>query len=365
MKKHARLMIVAALVLGAFTSLATRAQELTPISLQLQWVAQSQFAGYFAAKDLGFYEEEGLDVTILEGAVEIVPQQVVASGGAQFGVAWVPKVLESTEKGEGSVNLVNIAQIFQRSGTLMVSFVDSGIESVADFDGRNVGSWGFGNEHELYAAMRAEVLDMACVIGQNFDMSALLSGELDAAQAMIYNEYAQVLEAVNPATGELYTPDDLNVINFNDVGTAMLQDHVFANAEWLAEEGSEEIAVKFLKATFRGWAYCRDNFDECVEIVLDNGSTLGASHQAWQLNEINQLIWPSPDGIGIMSEEAWEQTVAVAVESAIITTEPMEGAYRSDLAQAALDALMADMADADLMGEEFEPVEVVLNEGGE
>jgi NitT/TauT family transport system substrate-binding protein len=133
----------------------------------------------------------------------------------------------------------------------------------------------------------------------------------------------------------------------------------------LAEEGNEDIAVAFLKATFRGWAYCRDNFDECVEIVLDNGSTLGASHQAWQLNEINKLIWPSPDGIGVMSEEAWEQTVAVALESAIITAEPMEGAYRTDLAQAALDALMADMPDADLMGEEFEPVEVVLNEGGE
>ena len=138
-------------------------------------------------------------------------------------------------------------------------------------------------------------------------MSLLLNGELDAAQAMTYNEYAQVLEAVNPDTGELYQPEDLNVIDFNDVGTAMLQDHVFVNADWLAEEGNEDIAVAFLKASFRGWIHCRDNPDECVEIVLDNGSTLGESHQTWQLNEISKLIWPSPAGIGIMDEELWRR----------------------------------------------------------
>jgi NitT/TauT family transport system substrate-binding protein len=367
MKKSLRFALLAVAMMGILSSFAVKAQELTPINLQLQWVAQSQFAGYFAAKDLGYYEEEGLDVTILEGAVEIVPQQVVASGGAEFGVAWLPKVLESNEQG---VNLVNIAQIFQRSGTLEVSFVDSGIESVADFKGKRIGTWGFGNEHELFAAMRLESIDPenaddVTVIQQPFDMSLLLNGELDAAQAMIYNEYAQVLEAINPATGELYQPEDLNVINFNDVGTAMLQDGVFANADWLAMEGNEEIAVKFLKATFRGWVYVRDNFEEGVAIVLENGTTLGESHQAWQLNEINKLVWPSPMGIGIMDEAAWEQTVAVAIEGKVISEEPKEGSYRTDLAQAAIDALMMDMADADLMGESYEPVVVELREGGE
>src|SRR5690606_20779924 len=156
--------------------------------------AQSQFAGYYAALDQGFYEAMGLDVTILEGAVEIVPQQVVASGGAEFGIAWVPKVLESNEQG---VNRVNLAQIFQRSGTLQVSFVDTGIESVEDFEGMTIGTWGFGNEHELFAAMRLagidpENVDQVEVVQQPFDMSLLLNGEVDAAQAMIYNEYAQV-----------------------------------------------------------------------------------------------------------------------------------------------------------------------------
>jgi NitT/TauT family transport system substrate-binding protein len=359
------LMLLLVLALASVPSIAQ--DELVPVRLQLQWVAQSQFAGYFAALDLGYYEAAGLDVTILEGAVEIVPQQVVASGGAEFGIAWVPKVLASNETG---VNLVNIAQIFQRSGTLQVSFVDTGIETVEDFAGMNIGTWGFGNEHELYAGMRAVGIDPnnpddVTIVQQPFDMSLLLNGEVDAAQAMIYNEYAQVLEAVNPDTGELYTPEDLNVIDWNEEGTAMLQDHIFTNADWLAEEGNEEIAVAFVAASMQGWIHCRDNFDECVDIVLENGSTLGASHQAWQLNEINGLIWPSPAGLGVMDEELWAQTVAVALEAEIITAEPAEGAYRSDIAEAAL-AWIAEMdPEADVAGEDWERVEIELLPGGE
>ncbi len=365
MRKVLGLLFILVLLVGV--SVSTADGHSTSIKLQLQWVAQSQFAGYFAARDLGFYEEEGLDVTILEGAVEIVPQQVVASGGAEFGLAWVPKVLESNEQG---VNLVNIAQVFQRSGTLEVSFVDTGIESVDDFAGMRIGTWGFGNEHELFAAMRAvdidpDSADDVTIVQQPFDMSLLLNGEVDAAQAMTYNEYAQVLEQINPATGELYQPDDLNVINFNDVGTAMLQDHVFVNADWLAEEGNEAIAVAFLKASFRGWIHCRDNPDECVEIVLDNGSTLGESHQTWQLNEISKLIWPSPAGIGIMDEDLWAQTVAVALDGQVISEEPSMDAWRSDLAMAALDALSMGMEDIDLTGDDWQPVDVELREGGE
>lgn len=342
-------------------------EDLVPVRLQLQWVAQSQFAGYFAALDQGYYEEEGLDLTILEGAVEIVPQQVVASGGAEFGIAWVPKVLESREAG---ADLVNIAQIFQRSGTLEVAFVDSGIETVEDFRGRNIGTWGFGNEHELFAAMRAVGIDPnnpedVTIVQQPFDMSLLLNGELDAAEAMIYNEYAQVLEQTNPDTGELYQPEDLNVIDFNDVGTAMLQDHIFVSEAWLAEEGNEDIAERFLRATYRGWIFCRDNFDECVEIVLDAGTTLGESHQRWMLNEINGLIWPSPNGIGMLDEELWDQTVAVALEGEVISEEPDEAAYRTDIAQAALDSLSESMPDLDLTGEEWERIEVELAPGGE
>ena len=336
--------------------------ETTEVKLQLQWVTQSQFAGYFAAVDQGFYAEQCLDVAILEGAVDIVPQQVVASGQAEFGLAWVPKVLASRAEG---ADLVNIAQVFQRSGTLEVSWADAPVATIADMAGKKVGTWGFGNEHELFVAMRAEGIDPnnpddVTIIQQSFDMLALLNRELDAAQAMTYNEYAQVLEAVNPETGELYQPSDLVVIDFNDVGTAMLQDHVFARESWLAEEGNEDIAIRFLAASFKGWQFCRDNFDACVQVVLDNGPTLGQSHMSWQLNEINRLIWPSPAGIGVMDQALWDQTVQVSVDGGVIAEAPSEGAYRTDLAAAAL-----ELVDGDTMGNDYAPIEVELVEGGE
>lgn len=356
--------VTAAFGLGAVVA---QDEALTPVSLQLQWVAQSQFAGYYAAVAQGFYAEEGLDVTILEGAVEIVPQQVVAAGDAEFGIAWVPKVLESNEAGAG---LVNIAQVFQRSGTLQVSFVDTGIESVADFAGLRIGTWGFGNEHELFAAMRAAGIDPdnpddVTIVQQPFDMQLLINGEVDAAQAMTYNEYAQVLEAVDENGEFLFTADDLNVIDFNEVGTAMLQDHIFVREAWLEEEGNDEIAEAFLRGSFRGWIFCRDNFDACVDIVLENGPTLGEGHMRWQLNEINKLVWPSPAGIGVLDLDLFQQTVDVAIEGAVIAEDPGAAAYRLEIAEAALATLSETYPDLDLMGMDYAPLEVEITPGGE
>jgi NitT/TauT family transport system substrate-binding protein len=344
------------------TAAPTDAQANDHVRLQLQWVTQSQFAGYFAAVDQGFYEEEHLDVEILQGAVEIVPQSVVASGGAEFGLAWLPKVLASIEQG---ADLVNIAQPFQRSGTLEVSWADSGITTPEDWRGKRVGTWGFGNEHELFAAMRAVGIDPenaadVTVVQQDFSMDALLQRDLDAAEAMIYNEYAQVLEATNPDTGALYQPEDLNVISFEDVGTAMLQDGIFAQGAWLEDPANQDIAVRFLRASFKGWMWCRDNFEDCVQVVLDNGPTLGAGHQTWQLNEINGLIWPSPQGIGIMDAAAFDRTVDVAIEGEVITAEPADGVYRTDLAQQALDGL-----DGDTTGANYTRRDIEVTPGGE
>jgi NitT/TauT family transport system substrate-binding protein len=366
-KKMLATMVVMALVVAACgddggEGGSETCDELDEVRVQLQWVAQSQFAGYFVATDLGFYEDECLSVEILEGAVEIVPQTVLATGGAEFGLAWVPKALVSREQG---ADIVNIAQVFERSGTLEVSFADSGIQTPADWAGKTVGNWGFGNEYELTAAIELFDVEDVELVGQNFDMLALLNGELDAAEAMIYNEYAQLLEAVNPETGELYQREDFNVIDFNDVGTAMLQDAVWVNADWIAEEGNEDIAVRFLKATFRGWIHCLDNFDECVEVVLNNGSTLGESHQAWQLNEILGLIFPASNGIGVMNESLWEQTVEVATGQ-IAELEGVEisgDAYRTDLAQQAVDALREE--GLDIRGESYERRDIELQLGGE
>ena len=336
-------------------------EEAASVRLQLQWAPQAQFAGYFAADELGYYEEEGLDVEIIDGGPDVIPQQVgSAPDGPEFTISWVPKVLEARQ---AESDLVNIAQIFQRSGTLSVAWADSGITSPADFAGKKVGVWDFGNEFEVTAAASAEGLEQGVdyeKVIQNFDMVAFLAREIDVAEAMIYNEYAQVLEAQNPETGELYQPEDMNVIDYNEVGTAMLQDAIFARASWLEEEGNEDIAERFLRASFRGWIHCRDNPEECIEFTVNAGSTLGAGHQAWMMNEINPLIWPSPEGIGIMDTEQWEQTVQISVDSGIIDEEPPDDAYRTDLAEAALEGI-----EEDTTGEDFTKGTVEVTPGGE
>jgi len=150
------------------------------------------------------------------------------------------------------------------------------------------------------------------------------------------------------------------VINYNDVGTAMLQDAVWTTESWLSQAGNEDVAVRFLRATYRGWVFCRDNFDACVQHVLDAGPTLGESHMRWQLNEINKLIWPSPLGIGTMDAALYQQTVDVAIEGAVLTAAPDSGAYRTDLASQALSGVSGDT-----QGGNFAPITVELNEGGD
>jgi len=335
---------------------------LTKVRFQLQWVAQAQFAGYYAAQDQGYYKDAGLDVSFVLGGPNIDNIQAVAAGNADIGTGWLPKMLQSRENG---TDLVSIAQVFQRSGTRMVSFKDKNITKPADFDGKKIGSWLGGNEPELFAALTKVNLDPAKqnVIQQNFDMSGLLKGDLDVAQAMIYNEYAQVLEATNPATGKQYTPDDVNLLDFNDpsIATAMLQDQIFASDKWLKTGSNSDVATKFLTASFKGWIYCRDNPQKCVDIVLKNGSQLGASHQAWQMNEINGLVWPSPGGIGVMDKTLWDQTIQVATTYKVLKAAPTDGAYRTDLAQAALTALGSSI---DTKGAGFQKGTVTLNAGG-
>ncbi|WP_203581760.1 ABC transporter substrate-binding protein [Microbacterium hibisci] len=343
---------------------------LTEVKLQLQWLPQAQFAGYFAAVDQGFFEEEGLEVEIIPSGGDIVPQDALANGDVDFAIAWVPKVLGSIEAG---ANLTDIAQIFQRSGTLQVSWADSGIESVADFEGKKIGSWGFGNEWEIFAAMAAEGLDSTTVeiITQDFNMNAFLQGDIDAAQAMTYNEYAQLLETVNPDTGELYQPEDFNVISYQDDTTgAMLQDAIWADTERLeSDEAYADTAVKFLKAVVKGWAFARDNPEDAADITLAQGSGWGPSHELWMMNETNKLIWPSEAGIGIIDETAWQQTVDGALAAVnetgahLITEEPPATAWSNEYIQQALDELEAD--GVDVTGDGFSPIDVELQEGGQ
>ena len=340
------------------------------VSLQLQWFTQAQFAGYYAAIDQGFYADQCLDVEIKEGGVEIVPQTELANGNADFAIAWVPKALQTREAG---ADIVDIAQVYERSGTLQVSFVDKGITEPADFADKTIGNWGFGNEYEIFAALGEAGLDPASdvtLVGQQFDMVALLEGEIDAAEAMTYNEYAQVLESVNPDTGELYQPDDFNVVSYEDAGVGMLQDAIWADAGRLADDADyRDQAVRFVAASLQGWAFCRDNVEQCATIVTDAGSTLGATHQQWMMNEVNKLIWPaSGANIGLIDQAAWDRTVEISQGTpnldgaTVLTEDPGPDAYTNDIVTEAVALLGPDV---DLVGSAYTPTDVTPTEGGE
>lgn len=361
----------------ADTAGASGTEDFTPItdiSLQLQWLPQGQFAGYYVAQELGYFEEEGFDsVEIIPSGGDIVPQDALAAGDVDFAIAWVPKVLGTIEA--SGVELTNIAQVFQKSGTTQVSWKGSGITSVADFEGKRIGSWGFGNEWEIFAAMAADDLDASTVsiTTQDFSMNALLDGDVDAAQAMTYNELAQVLEVVNPATGKLYTLDDLDVVYYEDTEGAMLQDAIWADTERLSDPAYADAAVRFLKAIVKGWLYARDNVEEAADIVWNVASTaelafpVGPVHQLWQVNETNKLIWTDAP-FGTIEKSAWDKTVAGALAAKnqdglnLITAEPPASAYSNEYIEKALAALEVD--GVDLSGG-FTPIDVVLTEGGQ
>jgi NitT/TauT family transport system substrate-binding protein len=343
------------------TSTASASSKLTKVSIQLQWVPQAQFAGYFAALDLGYYKDMGLDVKLLNGGPQIVPGQVVAAGRAQFGVNWLTALLAARDTG---TQLVDIAQVFARSGMTQLTWKSSGINTIAKMKGKKVANWLGGNEFELFAALVKAGMDPAknkgvTIVQQPFDMNLFLQNKVDSASAMTYNELAQVLETKNPKTGKLYQLSDLNVIKMQNAGTGMLEDGVFVNGDWIKDTANQNVAKRFLKASFQGWIYCRDHVQECTNIVLKNGPTLGHGHQLWEMNEVNKLIWPAPQGIGVMNAGAFNQTAKIAQQFKVISKKP-SGAYRTDLAKAA----NAMLKGTDTKGMKFKAVSVKVTAGG-
>src|SRR5215510_14618517 len=270
------------------------------VTLQLKWVTQAQFAGYYAAKAKGLYTAEKLDVTIRPGGPDIVPEQVVAGGGAQFGIDWLPSLLSARDQG---APLVNIAQVLAYSGM---------------------------HELALLATLDKHKIDRnkdISLIQQPFDMNLLLLKKVDAAAAMTYNEYKQVLDAG-------VKPDDLVVIDFNKEGTAMLEDGVFAKADWIADAKNKAVAARFLRASLKGWELCKEKPAECVEIVLKESPVLGRDHQAWMMAEINKLVWgpPAPKSrLGKMDPAAFKQTAEIALKFGVIKKAAGDGAYTHEI----------------------------------
>ncbi|MGI8886832.1 MAG: ABC transporter substrate-binding protein [Gaiellaceae bacterium] len=358
------LVVGASLIVAGFAtaSRSSAEQSLTKVTLQSKWVVQSQFAGYYAAKAKGYYKQVGLDVDIKAGGPDILPEQVVLGKQAEFGINWFPSTLQQRDTGN---DLVNIGQVYARSGTTEVTLKSSGINTFKKMRGKKFGVWIFGNEFEQRAALVKNGMNPdkdVQLVKQNFDMLAFLKGEIDAASAMTYNELAQVLEVKNPKTGKLYQLSDLTVFKYSDLGTGMLQDGVFVRGDWIKDAKNQATSVKFLEASFKGWIFCRDHLAECTKIVLQNGPALPAGHQRWQMNEVNALIWPNRLGIGLMDPIEYKRTTTIAKTYKVIKKPATKASYRTDLARKAIANLKKQGLDVN--GKSFKKSVVKLTLGG-
>ncbi|MDQ0440391.1 NitT/TauT family transport system substrate-binding protein [Kaistia dalseonensis] len=327
-----KLMIGAlALAAGLMTSASAFAAD--PITFQLKWVTQAQFAGYYVAKAKGFYDEEGLDVTIKPGGPDIAPEQVIAGGGADVITTWMPAALASREKG---VPLVNIAQPFKKSGLMLTCRKETGISSPADFKGKTLGVWFYGNEYPFLAWMAKLGLktdggpDGVTVLKQGFNVDPLIQKQADCISTMTYNEFGQVLDAGIPES-------ELVVFKYEDQGVATLEDGLYVMEEKLKDPAFVEKMAKFVKASEKGWDYARANPDEAAKIVLDNDET-GAqteAHQKFMIGEVNKLTEGSN---GVLDEADYKRTVTTLLsaggETPVITKEPT-GAWTHAVTDAA------------------------------
>lgn len=311
-------MILAALTLSLAATAAHAAEKVT---LQLKWVTQAQFAGYYVAKDKGFYDEIGLDVTINPGGPDISPPQMIAGGSADVIIDWMPSALASREKG---VALVNIAQPFKRSGMMLTCRKETGIKSPADFKGKTLGVWFFGNEYPFLSWMsRLKIpttggADGVTVLKQGFNVDPLLQKQADCVSTMTYNEYWQVIDAGIPA-------DDLVVFKYEDEGVATLEDGLYVLEDRLKDAAFADRMAKFVKASMKGWAWARANQKEAALIVLENDST-GAQtekHQIRMMGEINKLTEGSDGTLDPADYERTVQTLLSGGSDPVITKKPV------------------------------------------
>jgi NitT/TauT family transport system substrate-binding protein len=309
---------------------AMAAQAADDMTLQLKWVTQAQFAGYYVALEKGFYEEEDLNVTIKPGGPDIAPVQVLMGGGADVMVDWVPSALAAREKG---APIVNIAQPFASSGLMLTCLKEHEINSPADFPGHTLGTWFFGNEIPLYSwlgklGIPTDGSEGGVTIQKiNFNVDPLLQKQVECATTMTYNEYWQVIDAG-------LTPEDLVVFKYEDEGVSTLEDGLYTTEEKLADPEMADKLVRFVRASMKGWKYAEANPDEAADIVLENDMT-GAQtekHQKRMMGEIAKLTAGSD---GTLDVAAFDRSVAITMEGGMITAVP-EGAWTHAITDKAL-----------------------------
>ncbi len=312
-------LMTSALALGLATGVAS-ADEVT---LQLQWVTQAQFAGYYVALENGYYEEEGLEVTIQPGGPDIAPPQVLAAGAADVMLNWMPSALAARERG---LPVVNIAQHFSRSGLQLACWADSGISEPADLAGHTVGHWFFGNEYTFLGWMSQLGIPVdgsengVTLAASGFNVDPLLQRQVDCISVMTYNEYWQIIDAG-------VSPNDLVIFSYEDEGVATLEDGMWVLEENLEDPEFVDRMARFVRASMRGWDWAAENSEDAAMIVLDYDET-GAQteeHQIRMMGEVGLLIG---DSNGVLDVDAYERTVATLLEGgdAVITMQP-EGAW--------------------------------------
>ncbi len=325
--------LLSTLAFGAMVIAAAPAVNAQEVTLQLKWVTQAQFAGYYVALERGFYEEEGLDVTIKPGGPDIAPVQVLVGGGADVVIDWMPSALAAREKG---VPLVNIAQPFKSSGMMLTCRADSGITSPADFPGKTLGVWFFGNEYPFLSWMSQLGIpteggpDGVEVLKQGFNVDPILQNQADCVSTMTYNEYWQIIDA---GLG----PDDLVTFKYEDEGVATLEDGIYVLEDRLNDEQFFDEMVRFVRASMKGWKWAEENPDAAAEIVLEYDDT-GAQtieHQRRMMGEIAKLTAGSNGALDPADYERTVQTLLAGGSDPVITKEP-EGAWTSAVTDKAL-----------------------------
>lgn len=290
------------------------------VTLQLKWVTQAQFAGYYVADDRGFYEDEGLDVTIKPGGPDIAPPQVIAGGGADVVIDWMPSALAARERG---LPLVNIAQPFKSSGMMLTCWRDTGIRNPADLRGRTVGVWFFGNEYPFLSWMSQLGIptdggnDGVTVLKQGFNVDPLLQRQADCISTMTYNEYWQVIDAgVSPA--------ELVTFKYEDQGVATLEDGMYVLEERLSDPAFVDLMVHFVRASMRGWKWAEKNPAAAAMIVLDNDAT-GAQTEKHQKRMMGEIAKLTAGSNGTLVPADYRRTVATLLRGGsdpVITREP-------------------------------------------
>ncbi|MBA8899653.1 MULTISPECIES: ABC transporter substrate-binding protein [unclassified Phyllobacterium] len=327
MKKMIALSMGLATLLMAGSALA--ADKLT---LQLKWVTQGQFAGYYVAKDKGFYKEADLDVEIKPGGPDVAPPQVIAGGGADVVVDWMPSALATREKG---LPLVNIAQPFKRSGMMLTCRKETGITKPEDFKGKTLGVWFGGNEYPFLSWMNHLGLKTdggpngVTVLKQGFNVDPLIQKQADCISTMTYNEYWQVIDAGIPA-------DQLVTFKYEDEKVATLEDGLYVLQKSLDDPKMVEKLARFVKASMKGWDYARQHPDEAANIVLENDAS-GAQtekHQKRMVAEINKLTEGSTGVLDVAAAERTVETLLGGGSDPVITKKP-EGAWTTKVTDAA------------------------------